>query len=913
MDSTPHSIATYLSLPDGFGPKGGLIWAKYGDCLEQADSQTFIFTKQLADFLEGFASVQRVLHFGHMLECWRMLGMETPADAPQKALFRRLAIAFRQQNSPARNAGSFFAKITTGVARAEKIHAGGGYAVAQFLAQSNELGLLHPKGPGNTEQPDRNAAELWSLVGDEISKLNDDELRQAFRHGSPAPTTPIEPIVELIEQKPKTVGEFFDEAIAERERFKASLPQVRQLVAALTLPPRRLDHQKLPVGGYADVINRGRPERLLLSQFALDPDEFVRRFAENELLYYRKEDPHERERETLSLILDQGVRTWGSIRQTLTAALIAFTKVAEKNKLPLTIRVGSRPNQRYAPPTDNAEEFGNALEASDLSLTPSEVLLQELINVEAGIRDVVLLTHPFSLNDPEIIKLSLLIPPAHRLFALTVDESTDVRLTELKGAGLVDIRKIRIIPEPTGSKQDVPRQDPATQYQPWVGDIEHRVYPFRFGPTHGIQHLCFDVTGEHLLISTSHGYLYQFNLARQRYEILPRGVCGGPLTDVLGLVGLQSGYLVVGKHRGKIRAFFYRQKTRTVSKHELMNDAAPSEIEIIPFADSNSCIIRHDNQCWALHATTGELITLDSNTNKLPRVGGGAFSTDRVDLPAVRCLTISNDHSESQASVLDTLVRRLDGSLDVWFEGDFHRLTPLSDGKPIYEREKINKAWLANATIAISSRREQNVLWRLIDIESDRLLSETLHPHVFSSAVALSKDGKKFAFKNRDTEATVISLKDGGAKIFTPRSNCHSNTVCHLGRHSLTIVVGKFQYELFWAADKLTLSQSRIATDAKTIETSQPTYADLLLQATFGKSWSTEIDPFGQIFMFDLGELMACILVYQKNLCFWLPDGTRYGPAHVTGGPETPDAMMRFWRVVKSRTITINTSHRSAK
>ena len=96
MDASSNLIATYLSLPDGFGPEGGLIWAKYGDCLEQTDNQTFIFTKQLADFIEGFASVARVLNFGHMLECWRMLGMVTPPEAPQREIFRRLAIAFRQ-------------------------------------------------------------------------------------------------------------------------------------------------------------------------------------------------------------------------------------------------------------------------------------------------------------------------------------------------------------------------------------------------------------------------------------------------------------------------------------------------------------------------------------------------------------------------------------------------------------------------------------------------------------------------------------------------------------------------------------------------------------------------------------------------------------------------------------------------
>ena len=63
------------------------------------------------------------------------------------------------------------------------------------------------------------------------------------------------------------------------------------LMLTLTLPPRRFVPQELPVGGYTDIVTRGQIEHLLPTQFALDELEFLRRFAENELLYFRREEP----------------------------------------------------------------------------------------------------------------------------------------------------------------------------------------------------------------------------------------------------------------------------------------------------------------------------------------------------------------------------------------------------------------------------------------------------------------------------------------------------------------------------------------------------------------------------------------------------------------------------------------------
>src|SRR5262249_2678866 len=135
-------------------------------------------------------------------------------------------------------------------------------------------------------------------------------------------------LADEIAARPPSLLEVMEAASRDRERLSGALALVSSLAGAITLPPRRLDQHELAVGGYADVTTRGSPERLLPSQYALDSLEFVRRFAEQELLYFRREEPNDPTREELIIVLDQGVRTWGGVRLALAGAVMAFARLA---------------------------------------------------------------------------------------------------------------------------------------------------------------------------------------------------------------------------------------------------------------------------------------------------------------------------------------------------------------------------------------------------------------------------------------------------------------------------------------------------------------------------------------------------------------------------------------------------------
>src|SRR5262249_56767605 len=202
--------------------------------------------------------------------------------------------------------------------------------------------------------------------------------------------------------------------LAQRERFAGAVPFVSQLVSALALPPRQLAHRELPVGGYADVATRGHPEQILPSQFALDDLEFLRRFAEHELLFFRREEPHNQTREDLVVLLDQGVRTWGDVRLLLTATLLPFGKLAPPRDIPfLAASTGNRGELFDLLQTDD-KRLAELLEVSDLTAHPGLALEHALETKCDTTRDIVLLTQQRNLGEPDVTAAARRVAPGTR-------------------------------------------------------------------------------------------------------------------------------------------------------------------------------------------------------------------------------------------------------------------------------------------------------------------------------------------------------------------------------------------------------------------------------------------------------------------------------------------------------------------
>jgi len=287
----------YFTIPVGYAAElDGLRWSDSGDAIELRSGETFAFATQIWQFLEGFTATRPPLHFAHILHLMRMLGVGpiAAADGPVAELRRAYLLAGR----PLRNAGVFCARVCHDLAgtslpvtndelRDELIN-NAGYSF------SMSFDVLHPnsrRGDGPLEVPSLPSGAFDQRVRRALEGYTPEALLHWLKFGQAPHAAPAERLVEEVLARPTNVLDALHAAARDRERLAGALALAPALGGALSLPPRRLDTSDLPLGGYSDVTNRGEPERLLPTQFALDGDEFVRRFAERELLFFRREEP----------------------------------------------------------------------------------------------------------------------------------------------------------------------------------------------------------------------------------------------------------------------------------------------------------------------------------------------------------------------------------------------------------------------------------------------------------------------------------------------------------------------------------------------------------------------------------------------------------------------------------------------
>ena len=329
-----NSVLTYLRIPSDYaGNRFSFSWSPSGDAVERPDGTTFAFAGQIAQFLEGYGSEGPLIHFSYILAMLERLNAKQvkpeepglPLFGPGRRLIEKsdkLASAFKAAGSPLRNAGVLCARlcreIPPVIAPPDPLEVclrltHGSLAAGLSMTTAATDPLIRPQ-----EDPPLSDLDFEIRFLNALAQLGPEEVRSWLEHGRPPQPIEANRVAETIDAEiPKTL-EGIIAALENRDRLAHALPMVAQFLSALSLPPRRLsNHQSLPNGGYADVATRGRPEQILPSQFAIDDMEFLRRFAENELLYFHREEPHAPMTEELVLLLDQGVRTWGRVRHAL--------------------------------------------------------------------------------------------------------------------------------------------------------------------------------------------------------------------------------------------------------------------------------------------------------------------------------------------------------------------------------------------------------------------------------------------------------------------------------------------------------------------------------------------------------------------------------------------------------------------
>ena len=284
------------------------------------------------------------------------------------------------------------------------------------------------------EEPGLDPDQFEALVSRRLEKMSDVEIRHWLRHG-------CGPLAADRRAAHTSIGlriavDVFSE-MERRPRLAGTLALAARLEGVLWFPSRRLERPELQGGGYTDITTRGAAERILPIQLALDGEEFIRRFAEGELLYFHREEPREPVTEELILLLDQGVRTWGNVRLVLSSAVVALARQARRRRI--AVKLAATSNEGEAGRSDVDRSGGPLdLDRGERSFAAPGRGAPEAACERAaeGRRDVVVLTHPLNLNEPEVSRRGRgARATGHagtRLFAVAVDSKGRLELAELR-------------------------------------------------------------------------------------------------------------------------------------------------------------------------------------------------------------------------------------------------------------------------------------------------------------------------------------------------------------------------------------------------------------------------------------------------------------------------------------------------
>src|SRR5690606_38382639 len=164
-----------------------------------------------------------------------------------------------------------------------------------------------------------------------------------------------------------------------------------------------------------------------------------------------------------------------------------------------------------------SEDLPALLEASDLTPNPGLALERVLEEPALEQRDVVLLTHPRSLSEPDVRAAARRAPGNVRLFALAVDETGAAELSELRRGENVSLRRFQLL------RQEPRERPPAVEVAPdapWQGPLEPVPWPFRFGLVGPVQQLAMDSDGRCLFTACNNGLLHAWRLDREGFELL---------------------------------------------------------------------------------------------------------------------------------------------------------------------------------------------------------------------------------------------------------------------------------------------------------------------------------------------------------------------------------------------------------
>ena len=258
-----------------------------------------------------------------------------------------------------------------------------------------------------------------------------DALARHLRTGLSQPPAPLPPAPDLAPDLPGPAAADLLDQLAQDPRTAGLARLAQQVGAALRVPLHARDASAQPIGGVADITNKGDFDRLLLSELAHDDLVLTARLVNNEALYLRREAPPRPEVRPRFILLDTTLRMWGVPRVFALAAALAWARTARQARPPVPVAAVALGGSQFSPL--NLETFDGVVAALGLldAAPHGGPALQAFAQVKpaSAAPDCLLITDATLLHQPDFVQ-ALAGASAALRFLLTVDRSGELRLYE---------------------------------------------------------------------------------------------------------------------------------------------------------------------------------------------------------------------------------------------------------------------------------------------------------------------------------------------------------------------------------------------------------------------------------------------------------------------------------------------------
>ncbi len=207
----PTAAERYLVIPGDYAKDlGGLSWSESGDMIETAAGKPFAWRQQIQQFLEGFASVRRPMHFVHLLHLMQLMGVGPISVAAEPATEMRRS--FLLAGKLLRNAGVFCAELCRN------------FAATSIDVSASDLRqeLAHQKPPAHivdAEVPPLDRGPFLEQVFEALRRFSSEDLLHWFKFGCAPDFNASRRVAEELEKRPPNLIDVLAGAARNRERL----------------------------------------------------------------------------------------------------------------------------------------------------------------------------------------------------------------------------------------------------------------------------------------------------------------------------------------------------------------------------------------------------------------------------------------------------------------------------------------------------------------------------------------------------------------------------------------------------------------------------------------------------------------------------------------------------------------------